>query len=56
MKKIITFLLLANIIWLNSCSLVLKSANTVVSEVLEHANENDSKLTRSELMNYEYEW
>ena len=56
MKKIIAFLLLANIIWLNSCSLVLKSANTVVSEVLEHANENDSKLTRSELMNYEYEW
>ena len=56
MKKIITFLLLANIIWLNSCSLVLKSANTVVSEVLEHAKENDSKLTRSELMNYEYEW
>lgn len=26
MKKIIAFLLLANIIWLNSCSLVLKSA------------------------------
>lgn len=56
MKKIITFLLLANIIWLSSCSLVLKSANTVVSHVLEHANENDSKLTRSELMSYEYEW